>query len=219
MEKGARMKSPRYWIVLCLMAAAALLLHLRGDQEIVPRSQPLNGFPAAVGSWTGRDLPIDPEVVSVLGRGEFLSRAYTETGESMPVTLFIGYFPTQRTGQTIHSPKHCLPGAGWTFDSAHYATLSGTDGRPYRVGEYVISNGDARQFVIYWFAAHGRTMASEYEAKARLALDAIRLNRTDGALVRVMTPISPLETSSDARSRAVLFTRQLAPLLSAYVPN
>jgi EpsI family protein len=213
------MKSPRYWIVVCLMAAAALLLHLRGDQEFVPHSQPLNVFPEAIGPWTGRDIAIDPAIISVLGHGDFLSRAYTETGETMPITLFIGYFPTQRTGQTIHSPKHCLPGAGWTFDSARYTTITGRDGRPYRVGEYVISNGDARQFVIYWYAAHGRTMASEYEAKARLAFDAIRLNRTDGALVRVMTPISPSETSSDARSRAVLFTRQLAPLLRAYVPD
>jgi EpsI family protein len=137
----------------------------------------------------------------------------------MPVTLFIGYFPTQRTGQTIHSPKHCLPGAGWTFESSEYRIIRATNGKVFQVGEYVVSNGDSRQFVIYWYEAHGRSIANEYAAKAHLALDAIRMNRTDGALVRVMTPIGRDEPLSRAQDRATRFTDQLAPLLTAFIPD
>jgi EpsI family protein len=213
------MRSPRYWAVLLLLACAVLVLNLRADVERVPPTSPLRSFPEAIGGWTGRDLLIDPETIAILGKGDFLSRAYNGQAGSLPVTLFIGYFPTQRTGQTIHSPKHCLPGAGWTFDTSRYATILDREGEPYHVGEYVISNGADRQFVVYWYQAHGKSTGNEYAAKARMALDALRLNRTDGALVRVMTPIAPNETTAQAQSRAVLFTKEITPQLSRFIPN
>jgi EpsI family protein len=87
------------------------------------------------------------------------------------------------------------------------------------VGEYIIANGDARQFVIYWYQAHGRSVASEYMAKIYMVADAIRLNRTDGALVRVITPIASSEDTAAARKRAEAFTMQLAPLLPRFIPD
>ena len=134
-------------------------------------------------------MQIDQETLDVLGAGDFLSRVYTQSGEAQPIGLFIGYFPTQRTGVTIHSPKNCLPGSGWAFESSQYVNLNDANGKPHRVGEYIIANGENRQFVIYWYQAHGRSIANEYMAKVYLVTDAMRLNRTDGALVRVITPI------------------------------
>jgi EpsI family protein len=209
----------RYWVVVLLLATTALILNLRSDVDRIPMSEPLSHLPQTIGFWTGRDLAIDPETIAVLGKGDFLSRAYIGQPGTMPVTLFIGYFPTQRTGQTIHSPKHCLPGAGWTFESSQYQTIRAVDGKAYQVGEYVISNGDVRQFVIYWYEAHGRSIANEYAAKVHLAVDAIRMNRTDGALVRVMTPIARDETLTQAQDRATRFTNQLAPLLTSFIPD
>jgi EpsI family protein len=89
----------------------------------------------------------------------------------------------------------------------------------HRVGEYIIANGDAKQFVIYWYQAHGRSVANEYMAKIYMVADAIRLNRTDGALVRVITPIASSEDVSAARNRAERFTVQLAPLLPRFIPD
>jgi EpsI family protein len=137
----------------------------------------------------------------------------------LPISLFIGYFPTQRTGQTIHSPKHCLPGAGWTFESSDTVDLVDAKGKPHRVGEYIIANSDTRQFVIYWYQAHGRSVASEYMAKMYLVADAMRMNRTDGALIRVITPIASSEDLSAAKKRAEAFTMQLAPLLPGFIPD
>ena len=119
----------------------------------------------------------------------------------------------------MHSPQNCLPGAGWTFDSRRYVTLTDVNGKNYRVGEYVISNGEARQFVIYWYQAHGRSIPNEYMAKAYMVVDAIRMDRTDGALVRVITQIAPTETVADARKRAVRFTDMMQPLLPRFIPN
>ncbi|HEX7158549.1 MAG TPA: EpsI family protein [Edaphobacter sp.] len=218
------MRSPRYWTVVLLLLATAIVLHSRGDADRVPPTEPLSNVPQTIDGRASRDIPIGDDILQVLGKGDFLNRVYqnqsaTPVDNLAPIGLFIGYFPTQRTGQSIHSPQHCLPGAGWTFDSYKYVDITAGDGKPYRVGEYVISNGGNKQFVLYWYQAHGRSIANEYVAKVYMIADAIRLNRTDGALVRVITPILPTEPEDRARDRAVRFTSQLAPMLSRFIPD
>lgn len=221
------MKSPRFWTVLVLMAAALFMLVHRGDADNVPPSEPLHLMPTMIDGMVSQDLPLEDDVLAVLGKGDFLNRIYTvplsatsaQPRRSAPISLFIGYFATQRTGQSIHSPQHCLPGAGWTFDSSDYTTLEDINGNRFQVGEYVISNGESKQFVIYWYQAHGRSIANEYKAKAYMLADAIRYNRTDGALVRVITPISATERVSDARERAIRFTAHMTPYLPQFIPN
>jgi EpsI family protein len=205
-------------IAALLLAGAALLLHARGNADFIPKSAPLSQVPQMIGGWIGSDIEIDRETLDVLGAGDFLSRAYNQQGQR-PIDLFIGYFPTQRTGVTIHSPKNCLPGAGWSFESSQYVDPTDATGKSHRVGEYIISNGDDRQFVIYWYQAHGRSIANEYMAKVYMVADSLRFNRTDGALVRVITPIDSREAVSAARTRAEAFTAQLAPLLPRFIPD
>jgi len=226
------MKSPRFWTVALLLLITALILHTRGDVDFVPESQPLSLMPQAIGGYTSQDIPMDEETLAVLGKGDFLNRTYIPSpslvhavstadarGAAMPIGLFIGYFATQRTGQTIHSPQHCLPGAGWTFESSRYTTLTADDGKVYHVGEYVISDGTTRQFVVYWYQAHGRSIPNEYTAKFYMIADAIRTNRTDGALVRVITPLYPSEPIDQARDRVVRFTGEVAPYLPRFIPE
>jgi len=202
-----------------LLAGTALLLFARGNNDVIPVSEPLSMVPRTIAGWSGRDLVIDQDTLDVLGAGDFLSRIYTQGGGFEQIGLFIGYFPTQRTGVTIHSPRNCLPGAGWVFESSQYVNMTDAKGNSHRVGEYIISNGDSRQFVIYWYQAHGRSVANEYMAKIYLVADAMRLNRTDGALVRVITPISPKEDTAAARARAEAFAGQLAPELPRFIPD
>jgi EpsI family protein len=229
------MKSSKFWTVILLLTATALILHHRGDVDRVPSTDPLSQLPQTIGPWRGQDLPpLDDDILAVLGKGDFLNRIYTvqqplgqltsavhpaRSGAVMPIGLFIGYFPTQRTGQSIHSPQHCLPGAGWIFESSKYTDVAADNGKNYNVGEYVINNGQVKQFVIYWYQAHGRSIANEYVAKAYMVADAIRMNRTDGALVRVITQISPAESTADARERAITFTRKMAPMLPRFIPD
>jgi EpsI family protein len=226
------MRSPRFWTVTLLMAVTLTLMLHRGDADNVPPSQPLSMMPDKIDGLVAHDIPLEDDVLSVLGKGDFLNRLYTVpntpgaaehrgsgAGDSFPVGLFIGYFATQRTGQSIHSPQHCLPGAGWTFESSKYTDLNDIEGKRYNVGEYVINNGGAKQFVIYWYQAHGRSIANEYKAKAYMLADAIRYNRTDGALVRVITPIASGEQIADARDRAVRFASHMTPYLSQFIPN
>lgn len=218
------MRSVKFWVVFVLLAATLTTLRLRGDTDRVPPTPPLTLMPETIGSWTAKDYPLDSETLAVLGDGRFLNRVYSKAGPTgqpveSPVSLFIGYFPTQRSGQSIHSPQNCLPGAGWAFLSSKVINLPTANGRPYPVGEYLIANGGNRQVVLYWYLAHGRSVASDYFAKAYMMLDAIRWNRTDGALVRIVTMVNPDEPLESAQQRAVRFANQITPLLPRFIPN
>jgi EpsI family protein len=213
------MRNLHFWSTVLLLSVTALLLNTRGDSDRIPASDPLSQFPSAIAGYIGADQQIDQESLDVLGAGDFLARVYSQVNGTPPVALFMGYFPTQRTGATIHSPKHCLPGAGWVFESSNYVYLGDVNGKPHRVGEYVIAEGDKMQFVIYWYESHGRSVANEYMAKFYMVADAIRLNRTDGALVRITTPIDSGEGVATARARAEGFTAQLMPLLPRFIPD
>jgi len=203
-----------------LIAATAIFLQARTRNEVFPARLPLESFPHQLGSWTGADVPIEKDVLDVLGNGDFLLRVYTNPQDRQPdVDIFIAYFRSQRTGDTIHSPKNCLPGAGWTPISNTRIALSTPGHVPFPVNRYVIAKGDARQLVLYWYWAHDRGVASEYWAKFYLVADSIRMNRSDGSLVRITTAMFPGETPAAAEQRLLPFTNSVLPLLDNYIPR
>lgn len=221
------MKSPRLWIIVLLMSFTALVLHVRGDVDRVPQSLPLAGLPSTIGSRSATDIALDDEVLQILGHGEFLNRMYLanttlpaqQPGDRAPIGLFIGYFPTQRTGQSIHSPQNCLPGAGWTFLSSGIVQFKDATGKEFNVGDYLITDGTSSQEVLYWYQMHGRSIANDYKAKLYTLADSIRYGRTDAALVRIITPVLAGEDRLVARNRAIGFAKQITPVLPAYVPD
>ena len=109
--------------------------------------------------------------------------------------LFVAYFRSQRTGQAPHSPKNCLPGSGWVRVATATRQLS-IPGRsePIHVNSYVVQKGESKSLVVYWYQSRDRVVASEYAAKAYVIADAIRYNRTDTALVRVVLPVIDNDT-------------------------
>lgn len=207
----------RYAIVLVLLASMAFLLGVRPIVEKIPNVPKLGTLPAQLGEWRGKDLSIQPEVLEVLGPGDFLSRVYKRAANEPYVDLFIAYFPSQRAGDTIHSPKNCLPGSGWLPVESARIQLTNPNGMPVEVNRYIIAKGLDRQLVIYWYQAHNRIVASEYWAKYYLATDAMRLNRTDGALVRVITPLMPGEDVEAGQLRTMEFSKLLLPTLNNFV--
>lgn len=209
----------RFWAVVLVMALTALFLHNRSRAEILPPRPPLHQFPAQFDDWHSRTVVIEPEILEILGDGEFLQRVYYRGSQGEVFDLFLAYFPSQRTGSTIHSPKNCLPGAGWAPLESNRIPLTWPDGRSFLVNEYIIGRGLDRQVAIYWYQAHGRAVASEYWAKFYLVADAIRMNRSDGALVRVLTPVRAGESLDDARRRAHGFATRLLPFLSEHIPD
>jgi len=147
-------------------------------------------------------------------------RVYQNQQQAQPyVDLYIAYFPTQRAGDTIHSPKNCLPGAGWTPVESSRVMLSLPGHAPFPANRYVIQKGDAKQLVLYWYWAHDRGVASEYWAKFYLVADSLKMNRSDGALVRLTTPMQPGESVAASEQRMLPFADEVQPLLDSYIPR
>lgn len=210
---------------------AAALARSTGVEAVLAR-EPLATFPARIGDWTGQSAPeFDSKVLAVLGADEYVNRIYSSQ-ERIPFSLYIGYYASQRLGDTIHSPMNCLPGNGWEPVTTGRLTIAvpmvgaGTMGAAghtrsvIEVNRVIIEKGIDRQLVLYWYQSRNRVIASDYWGKVYKFVDAIRLNRTDGALVRVITPIGDSENLSEARTeqRAARFTQALFPLLGRYLP-
>jgi EpsI family protein len=212
--------SLRFGISAVLMLATALVLQAHSRSELFPPRTPLSSLPSQIDGWTGTDSPLDQQTLDILGPGEFLVRDYENASQPQPsINLYIAYFPTQKTGDTIHSPNHCLPGAGWVPTSREIVRTTRPDGSSFPVNRYVVSKSGERQLVLYWFQAHGRAVASDFWAKYYLVSDSVRMNRSDGGLVRLMTPMLNGESPDAAEARTMKLGSRLIPLLDSYIPR
>ena len=210
----------RFGIAGVLMLATALLLQAHSNNEFFPPRASLSSLPSQIDGWTGTDDPLDQQTLDILGPGEFLVRDYENASQPQPwINLYIAYFPTQKAGDTIHSPNHCLPGSGWVPISRELVQITRPDGSSFPANRYVGSKSGERQLAIYWFQAHGRVVANEYWAKYYLISDSVRLNRSDGALVRLMTPMLNGESPDAAEARMMKLGSQLLPRLDSYIPR
>jgi EpsI family protein len=217
--KDLKISWPRFLTVVVLLLATGVFLRVRGQAEVLPPRKSVDDFPKRIGEWQDmRDNAISPDTKEILGDGEFLSRLYSRPSDGQVVDFFLAYFPTQRTGSTMHSPQHCLPGSGWTPTQHTYYELRGPRG-PQRVNLYVITKGLDREAVLYWYQAHGRIVASEYWAKVYLVSDAIAMNRSDGSMVRVIARVNSDETLDDSVARARGFAEQTLGVLDQFVPR
>lgn len=207
----------RYWILLAMLAAATVGLYSISHGEAVPTNLPLKDFPRDLQAWHSVDSPVEARIIDALQVDDYLSRTYFVPGRP-PVGVWIAYYKSQRTGQTIHSPKNCLPGAGWRPAQAGRMELPLADGRRVQVNSYIVEKGVDRALVLYWYQSHGRIIASEYWAKIYMVVDAIRMNRTDAALVRVTIPLPP-NGADAARQEAISFTQDLCKELGRYIPS
>ena len=209
-------QSVRFWITaIVLLGAAALLRGVSHGETVVPR-EPLRELPYTFGAWKGEDHPLQQQIVQAVSVSDYANRLYVDPAAAT-VQLYIGYYDSQRTGSTIHSPKNCLPGAGWDPIRSGEARVSLADGGTIVVNEYVIQQDQDQRMVFYWYQGRGRVVANEYSGKFWMVADAISRNRTDGALVRLITPMSDGETN--ARARLVSFTQVLLPYLDEFIPR
>jgi EpsI family protein len=223
--------SLRFGIAALLMLATALVLqaHSRGEYFLARNS--LSSLPSQIVGWTGTDDVIDQQTLDILGAGEFLMRDYEKTSPAPSnqstaqppaqpwINLYIAYFPSQKAGDTIHSPNHCLPGAGWVPTSREIVTLNRPDSSSFPANRYVVAKGTDRELVLYWFQAHGRAIASEYWAKYYLVSDSVRMNRSDGSLIRLITPMLENESAAAAQARVMQLGSQIVPMLDSYIPR
>jgi exosortase D (VPLPA-CTERM-specific) len=218
-EMRTEMGAFRFGIVAVTMLATAIGLQAHSNTEIIPPHQSLSSLPSQIDGWKGTDSSLSKEELDKLGHPEYLLRTYEiASQEQRWFNLYIVYFPSQRAGDTIHSPDHCLPGAGWIPTSREVIRLARPDGSSIPVNRYVVSKLLERQLVLYWFQAHDRVIASEWQAKYYLISDSIHMNRSDGGMVRLMTPMLEGESADAAQARMMKLGLEFLPLLDNYIP-
>jgi EpsI family protein len=202
--------------VFLIIQTAVLYSSIR--TEYVPSSRPLADVPHQLGSWNmSGEAFVDKETQDVLKADDLLSRSYTNGSTGAVALLFVAAFRTQRNGKAPHSPKNCMPGAGYTQLSSENYPLDVGLAAPIVVNRYVIVHGEARELVLYWYQSRDRVVADEFKAKFWVVADAMRLNRTDTALVRVIVDIK--DNDEDAATKVGTdFVRSLFTTLKQYLP-
>jgi EpsI family protein len=204
----------RALIVSALLVTTGAVVHYAAARDVsVPRAR-LGALPLEIDGWQGAEAaPFPDDVVSTLGVDDYINRQYHRG--PLPIATYIGYYDTQRSGDTIHSPQNCLPGAGWLPVSSERYRIDTPDG-PAVVTRYDIAKGIDRQVVLYWYQGRGRVVAGEYANKGWLMLDAARYGRSNGGLVRL---IGPVRTTTEATVTELSdFARALLPRLPRYLP-
>jgi EpsI family protein len=201
-------------VVVLLLVARFYSAHLTSAEAVVQR-EPLSTLPLTIGQWRGHEAPpLADDVLAQLGVDDYVNREYSTAG-SVPVGVYVGYYASQRQGDTIHSPQNCLPGAGWRPVETGVTDLR-AGGRTVRVNQFVIQKGLDRQLVFYWYQGRGRVVANEYRNKALLMLDAARLHRTNGGLVRLIASLD--STGGDPKAALSAFAVLLLPQLDRHLP-
>ena len=197
-----------------LIVCAGIYASGASSPERVPARETLTSTPISLQQWEGRELPLNDDVVAELGADDFINRLYLGA-DTPPVALYVGYYASQRQGDAIHSQQNCLPGAGWQPVMGERTTVDLGE-RTIPVNRFIIQKGLDRQAVYYWYQGRSRVLASELRNKAWLMVDAARLRRTDGGLVRVITPV--WSTPEAAFTTLTTFSTALFPYLTSRLP-
>ena len=214
------MRALTAWAPSLVMGLAAVFTIGIDTQRSMPLRAPLQTvIPLELDGFSGRDLIISDDELRVAGVTDYLMRSYEskdEPGKGGSFSLYVGYYDRQMRGKTIHSPKNCLPGAGWEALASREVAISTAQGQVI-VNRYLLQRGDQRALVLYWYQGRGRVQANEYLVKWDLLRDSALRQRSDEALVRIVVPITNGEER--ALETAVATASRVVPSLATALPQ
>ena len=190
----------KYTPLLILFAGCALLWNAH-SQKAVPIAGPLSSVLDDMPGLTFVNQVLSPSEQRVAGMTDYVARAYRRDS-TVAFTTFVSYYARQTKGNTIHSPRNCLPGAGWEIVSGgtHEVTV---EGETHPINRYILKNGSSTAVAYYWYQGRGRVTANEYRVKWNLMRDAAVYGRTEEALVRLVIPLRVNPVAADEAAKAL----------------
>jgi len=220
-SKRRLLLQPMFIVAVILLGSTFAISHTVNFREKIPAKKDLAQFPLKIGRWTAdRRQRMAQKFLDALDLSEYVIMDY-RNADGKKINFYVAYYESQRKGESIHSPATCLPGSGWSFDQSGTVKISGVPGRhgTYEVNRAVMQLGKNRQITYYWFPSRGRILNNAYQLKIYNFWDALTQQRTDGALVRVITPVYENENLADAEKQLQNFVRDVAPVLEEYLPG
>ena len=216
-----RFQNPAYLCSVAILVPVAFASMLMVEREEVPPPRAIFvDFPMRLNGWLGTSLSLEKQYIDALRFDDYVLADF-RFGDGQPVNLYAAYYQSQRKGQSAHSPQSCLPGGGWEISSFKRMDLPANSEmvRPLHVNRALIQKDSQKQIIMYWFKQRDRIISNEYLVKLYLFWDAVSRGRTDGALVRIASPVGPGETEDIVDQRLLRFVSMVAPELNRYVPD
>jgi len=203
-------------ILIALMVTTMGLVKVFKHSENILPNKDFSTFPMEISEWSGEKSSLDDKVYNILGVEDYILANYRSNPDKI-VNLYVGFYQSQKEGDIIHSPKNCMPGAGWKITRTAHEEIRIGDGEHARVIKLILQKGSQKQVVLYWFQSRGRIISSEYAQKIWLVVDSIFKNRTDGSFVRLISPV--IKNEADALAVLKDFAGQIYPYLKKYIPS
>ena len=211
---------PQFIVAILLLGATWGLSQGVEFREKIPINKSFDQFPVKIGKWIGKRQGMEQKFIDELDLSDYVIMNYkNKHGES--VNFYVAYYESQRKGESIHSPATCLPSGGWIFKQAGAVKLPFKlkDKSLMSVNRALMEKSGTRQLLYYWFPQRGRILTNAYQLKFFAFWDALTRQRTDGALVRVMTPVDKFEKPEVAEKRLQGFVKDILPVLDEYLPD
>ena len=212
------MLQPEFLLTVVLMVGTLVSSQGIEFRDKVPIKKPLDQFPLAIGDWKGERQAMEQRFIDALHFSDYVMVDYLNP-KGQNISFYVAYYESQRKGEGTHSPETCLPGSGWEFEKSGLASIHTGKGQVMRVNRAFMIKGDVKQLVYFWFPQRGRILTSLYQVKLYSFWDALIKKRTDGALVRVITPLTSDESVEKAEERLIDFVKLLNPQLEQFIPQ
>jgi exosortase D (VPLPA-CTERM-specific) len=212
------MMQPVFVVSMVVLIATYALSHGIEFREKIPINKSFREFPMAMGEWTGKHQSMDQAMIDALHFSDYIMATY-QNKQLQPIDFYVAYYESQRKGEATHSPETCLPGSGWEFKQSGTTSLDLGGGKSMRVNRALMVKNDYRQLAYFWFPQRGRILTSLPQVKLYAFWDALTKQRTDGALVRVITPVGDGEKIEQAEKRLADFVRVIEPVLEEFIPK
>ena len=211
---------PQFLVAVILLIVSLVLSQGIEFREKIPINKPFAEFPMQVGKWTGSVMSMEKKFIDTLDLSDYIIVDY-KNNQRRNVNFYVAYYESQRKGESIHSPATCLPGSGWIFNRAGKAEIpTGAENKEKMpVNRAIMQKGEYKQLTYYWFPMRGRVLTNAYQMKIYNFWDALTQQRTDGALVRIITRVYENENVEDADKRLQGFMREIVPVLYEYLPK
>jgi exosortase D (VPLPA-CTERM-specific) len=214
-------RQPVFLIAVILLGGTLSISQGVEFRERIPVKKSIAKFPLEIGKWKAESREkIDQIFLDELDLSEYVMLNYNnESGKG--VNFYVAYYEKQSKGKSIHTPASCLPGQGWSIDEAGTVDLATSrySSDAMKVNRVVMQYDGSKQLSYYWFFLRGRILSNVYQVKMYNFWDALTKQRTDGALIRLITPLYENEDINDAETRLQNFVKEIAPLLDEYIPG